>query len=519
MAETETNSAAAEQADAAPLLQVHAVSKAYPGVIALDQVSMRLDQGEVLAIIGENGAGKSTLMKSLAGIVQPDGGSIRLSGEKVLLSSVHDAISRGICLIHQELNLADNLDIASNIYLGREPTRFGLIDRKAMLRGAREALEEVGLDLPPDTPVAGLSTGRQQLVEIAKAISTDARVLIMDEPTASLSEQETQRLYDVVDRLADKGVGVIFISHRLAEVKRLAHRVTVLRDGKNAGELAREEINHDAMVRLMVGRESSSFYQHKTRPIGEVALRVDGLVTQAFPEHRLSFELSAGEIVGVAGLVGAGRSEMLRALFGIDPPLAGHIEIAGSVRSIKTPAQAIRAGLAMVPEDRKEQGVILDMSIRENTSLARLGQDARLGLFINSGQEKKLAKEMNQKLATKTPSIEQLAQNLSGGNQQKVVLGKWLAVEPAVLFMDEPTRGVDIGAKSEIYRIMEDLAQQGVAVLFVSSDLEEVLGVADRALVMHEGAITGGLGRDELTAEAVMALATNTTTHPTPATA
>lgn len=495
---------------APPLLEARSVSKAYPGVIALDRVGMHLHQGEVLAIIGENGAGKSTLMKTLAGIVKPDAGEVYIEGQRVALSSVHDAMKRGIALIHQELNLADNLDIAANIYLGREPTRFGLIDRKTMERGAAEVLDQVGLDLSPRTPVEGLSTGRQQLIEIAKAISTDARVIIMDEPTASLSEQETRRLYEVVEQLAERGVGIVFISHRLAEVKRLAHRVTVLRDGQNAGELARDQIDHDAMVRLMVGRDRSSFYQHQPRPIGGTALRVEGLITQAYPEHRLSFDLRAGEIVGVAGLVGAGRTEMLRALFGIDPPLAGHVEVQGKAIRIKSPAHAIRAGLALVPEDRKEQGVILSMTIRENTSLARLHTDAQLGLVINAGKEKRLANELTDRLATKTPTVEQLAQNLSGGNQQKVVLAKWLAIQPRVLLMDEPTRGVDIGAKSEIYRIMEQLALQGVAILFVSSDLEEVLGVADRALIMHEGKITGKLGRNELTAQAVMAYATNT---------
>jgi ribose transport system ATP-binding protein len=493
-----------------PLLEARAVSKTYPGVVALDGVSMRLMPGEVLAIIGENGAGKSTLMKSLAGIVQPDAGEVFIDGGRVAMRNVQDAMAHGVALIHQELNLAENLDIAANIYLGREPSRLGMIDRKAMRRGAEQALAEVGLDLPAATPVADLSTGRQQMVEIAKAVSTHARVIIMDEPTASLSEQETRRLYEVVDKLAARGVGIIFISHRLAEVKRLAHRVTVLRDGRNAGELQREQIEHDAMVRLMVGRDASNFYDYQSRPIGEVALRVDDLVTQAYPERRLSFEVKAGEIVGVAGLVGAGRSEMLRAVFGVDHALAGRIEVAGEPRTIRSPIHAIHAGLALVPEDRKAQGVILSMSIRENTTLARLKRDAHGGAMIAARKEKTLAKEMNDRLATKTPSLEQAVQNLSGGNQQKVVLAKWLAIEPAVLLLDEPTRGVDIGAKAEIYRIMEELAGRGVAVLFVSSDLEEVLGTADRVLVMHEGAITGELARDELDAEAIMAMATNT---------
>jgi ribose transport system ATP-binding protein len=497
-------------AEQAPILQARGISKAYPGVIALDKVSIHLSEGEIHAIIGENGAGKSTLMKCLAGIVQPDVGQVLINGQPVALNGVQDATAHGIALIHQELNLADNLDIAGNIFLGREHKRFGLIDNKTMRREAEIALKHVGLNLPGDTPVAGLSTGRQQMIEIAKAVSTDAIVIIMDEPTASLSDQETQRLYQVVERLADKGVGIIFISHRLEEVKRLAHRVTVLRDGQNAGELTQDEIEHDAMVKLMVGRDASNLYQYEPRPFGQVVLNVDGLVTESFPEHRLSLQVKAGEIVGVAGLVGAGRTEMLRALFGIDPTLAGTITIAGQAIAIRNPKQAIAAGLALVPEDRKAQGVVLGMSIRENTSMARVGQDAMAGIMINTRKERELGELMKDKLATKTPTIEQLAGNLSGGNQQKVVLAKWLANKPRVLLLDEPTRGVDIGAKAEIYRIMEDLAKEGVAILFVSSDLEEVLGVADRVLVMHEGKITGELTHDELSAEAVMAFATNT---------
>lgn len=494
----------------APLLQANGISKAYPGVIALDRVSMHLCAGEVLAIIGENGAGKSTLMKSLAGIVQPDVGQVLLNGESVSLNGVQDATDHGIALIHQELNLADNLDIAGNLFLGREHRRFGLLDNKTMRREAEVALKEVGLALAADTPVAGLSTGRQQLIEIAKAVSTDAKVIIMDEPTASLSDQETQRLYEVVDRLSAKGVGIIFISHRLEEVKRLAHRVTVLRDGQNAGELARDEIEHDAMVKLMVGRDASNLYQYEPRPLGETALQVNGLVTESYPEQRLSLEVKAGEIVGVAGLVGAGRTEMLRAIFGIDPALAGTVCLAGKAIAIHNPRQAIAAGLALVPEDRKTQGVVLSMSIRENTSMARLSQDATAGIMIHAHKERDLGNRMKDKLATKTPTIEQLVGNLSGGNQQKVVLAKWLANEPKVLLLDEPTRGVDIGAKAEIYRIMEELAHEGVAILFVSSDLEEVLGISDRVLVMHEGKMTGELPRNELSAESVMALATNT---------
>jgi len=500
--------------DAPPLLEARSVSKFFPGVVALSNADMTLAKGEVLAVIGENGAGKSTLMKVLAGIQQPDGGEVLIDGQRASLNSVQDAMAAGVALIHQELNLADNLDVASNIFLGREHQRLGFIDKKRIEREAAQAMQRVGLNIPPNTPVSALSTGRRQMVEIAKAISAKARILIMDEPTSSLSEQETQRLYEVVEGLSKSGVGIIFISHRLAEVKRLADRVTVLRDGENAGGLAKNEIEHDAMVRLMVGREASSFYKHTVRPVGETVLDVEDLVTHDFPEHRLSFKVGGGEVVGVAGLVGAGRTEMLRTLFGIDRPLGGSVSVDGTAHTIHSPIQAIRAGLALVPEDRKDQGVFLTMSIRENTSLPRLKRDAYGGVIIDRAGEKRLAEEMSQRLATKASSIDQLVGNLSGGNQQKVVIAKWMAMGPRVLLLDEPTRGVDIGARAEIYKLMEDLAKQGVAVLFVSSDLEEVLGVADRVLVMHEGKITGELNRDQLNAEAVMGLATNTHASP-----
>ena len=449
-------------------------------------------------------------MKILAGVQQPDGGEVLIDGTRANLHSVQDAMAAGVALIHQELNLADNLDVAANIFLGREYNRFGFIDKKRIEREAGEAMRRVGLSVPATTPVSSLSTGRRQMVEIAKAISAKARILIMDEPTSSLSQQETEHLYAVVDALSRDGVGIIFISHRLTEVKRLADRVTVLRDGANAGGLSKNEIEHEAMVRLMVGREASSFYQHSVRPAGKTVLEVTRLVTHDFPEHRLNLKVRAGEIVGVAGLVGAGRTQMLRALFGIDPALSGEVCIDGKAHAIRSPIHAIRAGLALVPEDRKEQGVFLTMSIRENTSLPRLQRDALAGVLIDRAAEKNLATEMNQRLSTKATSIEQLVGNLSGGNQQKVVIAKWMAMNPRVLLLDEPTRGVDIGARAEIYTLMEDLAKQGVAVLFVSSDLEEILGVADRVLVMHEGTITGELKRDELSAQAVMSLATNT---------
>ena len=497
-----------------PLLEARSLTKSFPGVRALKGVSLTVERGEVLAVIGENGAGKSTLMKILAGVQTADSGEILLDGQPVALRSVHDALASGIALIHQELNLADNLDVAANIFLGREPRRFGLIDTARTHREAKQFLDAVGLDVRPDTLVSTLAIGQQQLVEIAKALSTNARVLIMDEPTSSLSAREAENLFKVIRDLRTRGVSIVYISHRLGEVKRLADRVTVLRDGENSGGLAREEINHAAMVKLMVGRDLSQFYPHAPHQPGEVALQVDRLRTPAHPRHEVSFTVRAGEIVGLAGLVGAGRTEVLLSLFGVTPALGGTIRVGGKEVSPASPQEAIEAGLALVPEDRKKQGVVLEMPVRENVSLASLRRDQRNG-FLNHRRETELSTEMIGAMRIKTPSDRQVVQFLSGGNQQKVVLGKWLAIQPRVLFLDEPTRGIDVGAKQEIYRLMEELARKGVAILFVSSEMEEILGMSDRVLVMHEGRLTGELQRNELSEEAVMQLATGVETSAT----
>jgi len=492
----------------APLLEVRGVTKRFPGVVALDRVDLKLNCGEVLAVIGENGAGKSTLMKLLAGIERPDAGQILLEGKPVEIDSVQTALSAGISLIHQELNLADNLTVAANIFLGREPRRCGLIDRKRIEREAQAHLDKVGLRVSPRTIVSTLSIGRQQMVEIAKALSTDARILIMDEPTSSLSQQEADALFRVICDLRAHGVSIIYISHRLGEVHRLADRVTVLRDGRNASDLPRERINHDAMVKLMVGRDVSQFYHRTPHEPGETVLEVSRLVVPDNPRHAISFSLRRGEIVGIAGLVGAGRTELLEVLFGVRRPLAGRVKIGGKPVFMSNPLDAIRAGVALVPEDRKLQGLILEMTVRENIGLPGLWRHRLAAGFQNKQRERRDAAEMIDKLAIKTPGAEQVVQFLSGGNQQKVVLGKWLALAPRVLLLDEPTRGIDVGAKQEIYHLMDRLAASGVAVLFVSSEMEEILGMADRVLVMHEGALTGELPRDEMTEEDVMQLAT-----------
>jgi ribose transport system ATP-binding protein len=502
-----------QSAEPPDLLRVCGVTKSFPGVKALKGVDLHLKAGEILAVIGENGAGKSTLMKILAGVQEYDEGEVLVDGLTVRFKGVEDAFEKGIALIHQELNLADNLDVAANIFLGREPRKAGLLDKARMRRESSSFLDRVGLKVSPDQIVSDLTIGHQQMIEIAKALSVDARVLIMDEPTSSLSQHETEQLFKVIKDLASKNVAIVYISHRLSEVRELADRVTVLRDGDNAGELFRQETTHDNMVRLMVGRDISKYYALEPRSHGAVALKVDKVRTIQNPKHALSFEIKSGEIVGVAGLVGAGRTEMLQTLFGVMPALDGSMEVQGHSVAIRSPIQAIQNGLALVPEDRKQQGLVLEMAVRENMSLASLGRDQNKG-FLNHRREQDISREMVAEMKIKTPSDLQEVQYLSGGNQQKVVLGKWLAMKPRVLFLDEPTRGIDVGAKQDIYKLMEKLAEEGVAILFVSSEMEEIIGMSDRAIVMHEGKLTGTLMRDELTEESVMQLATGTQAKP-----
>lgn len=491
-----------------PLLKVTNVTKRFAGVQALGGVDLHLNKDEVLSVVGENGAGKSTLMKILAGVQAADSGTIEMDGRRISIENCRAAMELGIVLIHQELNLADNLDVASNIFLGREPLRYGLIDKHRIRAESRKYLGMVGLDVNPDTLVKDLTIGRQQLVEIAKALSVGARILIMDEPTSSLSTRETRRLFEVVNDLRDQGVSIIYISHRLGEVKELSDRVTVLRDGENAGDLKRDEISHDSLVQLMVGRDVSQFYARKPHPLGDEVFRVENLVTPAWPQHELNFSIRAGEIVGVAGLVGAGRTELLQVLFGIDAAVSGSMFLNNKRLELDSPQDAIEAGISLVPEDRKQHGLIIDMPVDENISLAGLKRFARPFGFLNFSREQKDALQMIEDLSIKTPTPKQIARNLSGGNQQKVVIGKWLALGPRLLLLDEPTRGIDVGAKQEIYTLMEKLAEDSMAILFVSSEMEEIIGMSDRVLVMHEGRITGELSREELNEESVMHLAT-----------
>ncbi|MDP6891729.1 MAG: sugar ABC transporter ATP-binding protein [Verrucomicrobiota bacterium] len=490
-----------------PLLQASAIGKQFPGVRALHNVNLTLSQGEILSLVGENGAGKSTMMKILAGIHAPDEGAIELDGNLVRITNVREAQKYGIALIHQELNLSDNLDIAANIFLGNEPHKSGVIDRKRIHRESAQFLKRVGLEFPTDTLVADLTIGHQQLVEISKALSVDARIIIMDEPTSSLSQKESEKLFEVIRDLKSQGISIIYISHRLGEVINLSDRVVVLRDGENAGELVGGEITHDAMVKLMVGRDLSQFYNRTATTLGEKILEVKGLRTPPYPNNEISFSVRSGEILGIAGLVGAGRTELLQTIFGVTPAVGGMIKLKGKELMPKNSLDAIDSGIVLAPEDRKRHGLVLEMSVRENTSLARLRRDQKVGM-IDFNNEAQLADKMIEELKIKTPHSDQVVQYLSGGNQQKVVLGKWLSMNPSLLLLDEPTRGIDIGSKQEIYKLMEELAASGVAVIFVSSEMEEVLGMADRVLVMHEGAITGELSREQLNEEAIMQLAT-----------
>jgi ribose transport system ATP-binding protein len=503
----------------APLLEVRDVSKHFPGVQALDRVSLDVRAGEVLAIVGENGAGKSTLMKILAGVERSDSGTILLDGQPLHFTRVADALRKGICLIHQELNLADNLTVAGNLFLGREhlvggPLRF--LANRRMEKEAGEKLARLGLMCPPDTVVNTLAVGQRQLVEIARALAMQARILIMDEPTSSLTQSETDRLFEVVDRLRRDGVAVVYISHRLAEVQRLADGVVVLRDGRNAGNLERAAISHANLVRLMVGREPSQFFQKQPHApgAGEPRLEVRNLRFQGGAATPLSFHVRGGEIVGLAGLVGAGRTELAEALFGVRPILNGQVLLDGQPVQLRSPRQAIAAGLLLAPEDRRAHGLLLERSVQHNIGLPNLDRLSRARL-VRMRAESQLAAEMCRRLKVRTPSLRQLAGLLSGGNQQKVVLAKWLARRPRVLIFDEPTRGIDVGAKSEIYALMDQLAREGVAILMISSDLEEVLGMSDRVLVLHQGRLAGELARDQLSEEAVMHLATGGTAAPT----
>jgi ribose transport system ATP-binding protein len=499
-----------------PLFEMEGISKRFPGVVALDQVNLSVGEGEVVALIGENGAGKSTLMNILGGAIARNDGTIKIKGAPVEINSPRDAASYGIEFIHQELSVLDNLDVAANIFLRREPTFGGplkLIDRRRIYKEADVLVRKLGLDISSRTPLSQLSIAQQQLVEIARALSAGARIIIMDEPTSSLTLSETRRLLDIVHDLKSQNVSIIYISHRLHEVEEIADRAVVLRDGKNAGELQRSEINHERMVRMMVGRDLKEFF---TGASETVSSHVDGegfavrrLRTLRYPKHTVSFNVGRGEVLGFAGLVGAGRSEVARAIFGVEEAHETEVVLDGKNLRINGPQDAISHGIYLVPEDRRQSGLIVDFNVRENISLPNLDAYSSAKL-INFAKEKKAALEACKSINIKTPTPEMRSANLSGGNQQKVVLARWLTFAPRVLIFDEPTRGIDVGAKAEIYQLIRKLAGNGVSVIVISSEMEEVLGISDRIAVMHEGRLTGILDRSQFSEEAVMRLATGT---------
>ena len=490
-----------------PIVELSGIAKHFGGVQALRGVDFRLFPGEVHALVGENGAGKSTLVKILAGIYRPDAGGVKVGGEVVELRSPKQAQALGIAVVQQEPMLFPDLDVAENVFMGRHPRdRFGRVDWKRMHREVNQLLASLDVSLSSHTPLQGLSVAEQQLVEIAKALSMQARVLVLDEPTAALSAHEVEELFAIVKQLRERGVAILFVSHRLEEVFKIADRLTVFRDGAHIITAPVSEMNTEEIIKHMVGRELSNLFPKSEAEIGEVVLEVRHL-TRAGVFADVSFQLRRGEILGLAGLVGAGRTEVARVLFGIDRAESGEIWLKGKKVRIRSPQHAMDNGIAYVPEDRHQQGLIMNFSIAANVTLPILQQVSRLGL-IYPRREQKIAAEYSRQLRVRSTGVEQLVNTLSGGNQQKVVLSKWLATNPSVLILDEPTRGIDVGAKAEVHRIISDLAGSGLAIILISSELPEVLAMADQVIVLHEGRVTGAFARSEATQERVMFAAT-----------
>jgi ABC-type sugar transport system ATPase subunit len=490
------------------LLEMDRIDKSFPGVQALKEVSFSVRPGEIHALVGENGAGKSTLMKILVGAIRADAGTIRLHGNPVHIDHPRRAQQLGISIIHQELSVLANLTVGQNIYLGREPRRWVpfWIDRQRLKELAQQQLQRVGLALVPDTPLADFSIAQRQMVEVAKALSLHADLIVMDEPTSALTETETENLFRLMRELKSQGIAIVFITHRLEEIFQVSDRVTVLRDGRLIDTVPIGEIDPVKVVHLMVGRDVGELYPKKVAVQEQVVLSVRHL-RRGREIRDISFDLHRGEILALAGLVGAGRTFVARAIFGADPIEGGEIQVEGRPVQIRSPQQTIAMGIGLLPEDRKGQGLCLGLNVATNVSLAGLHQVSTAGV-IRFRKLRQLAQEFVQKLNIRTPSLSQLVRNLSGGNQQKVVLAKWLSLRPKVLILDEPTRGVDVGAKAEIHALMNQLAQQGVGILMISSELPEVLGVADRILVIHEGAVSGEFTRGEATQDRIMLAAT-----------
>lgn len=486
------------------LIEIKHVSKQFPGVLALDDVSFTLKPGEVHVLLGENGAGKSTLIKILSGLYHPSSGEIYVEGQLQHFANPKSAEKAGIATIYQELNLCENLTVAENIFIGRLPNRLGKVDRKALQEQAKAALAELNLTYDPNMVVSQMGVAQKQMVEITKAVSRETKILIMDEPTAVLTEKEIVELFKVIHILKEKGVGIIYISHRLQELHEIGDRVTVLRDGKYIRTVNMRETTEDDLVTMMVGREIKDKFPARNCKIGDVVLRAEHIST-ADKVRDVTLEVRAREIVGIAGLVGSGRTEFARAIFGADPRTAGRILIDGKEVNIRSPLDAIQNGMGFVTEERKKDGLVLILPVEENIALASRKQNS-MGLLANLKKQKATAEEYVEHIRIKTPSIRQLAENLSGGNQQKVVLAKWLSAKARIIIFDEPTRGIDVGAKAEVYHLMNQLLEEGVCIIMISSELPEIIGMSDRVVIMRDGAIGGELGKEEFDQKRMLAI-------------
>jgi len=492
---------------AAPLLEINGIIKIFPGVIALDDVRFRLRAGTVHALMGENGAGKSTLMKIIAGIYVPDQGEVRIKGRPLVLKGPLDALNNGIAMIHQELNLMPYMTVAENIWIRREPkTRLGFVDHGELRRRTQALFDRLVIDIDPEAEVRSLSIASRQMVEIAKAVSFDSDVLIMDEPTSALTEAEVEHLFRIIRQLRAQGKGIVYITHKMNELFEIADEVSVFRDGKYIGTKLSTEVTRDQIIHMMVGREVTQMFPKQTVPIGDVVLSVKDLGVEGV-FGGVSFELRAGEILGLAGLIGSGRSNVAEALFGVVPATTGSIAIEGTPVRVDSPAAAMKFGMAFLTEDRKDTGCFLILDILSNMETAVLSQRYVNFGFVQRGALQRDCEEMSRALRVKTPSLDEVIQNLSGGNQQKVLIGRWLLTKPKILILDEPTRGIDVGAKAEIHRLVSKLAGEGVAVLMISSEMPEVLGMSDRIMVMHEGRMTGIVDRKDADQVRIMELA------------
>jgi inositol transport system ATP-binding protein len=504
-----------------PLLKMTGITKQFPGVLAVDHVNLEVMPGEVHGLLGENGAGKSTLLKILSGAHHPDSGTIELGGQTITLVNPHQAQNQGIVTIYQEFNLVPQLTIGENVFIGREPGSGAFLNGRTMAAKTREVIEPLGIHIDPLTLVRDLSVAEQQMVEIARALSMQSRIIIMDEPTSALSEHEVVRLMEIMRNLKAKGLSIIFVTHRLDEVMQVCDRITVLRDGRNAGEAAVKDISVPDIIRMMVGRTVDDMYtgQHVDPSANAVALKVTRLRRRvniqdphAIILHDISFEVRKGEILGLAGLVGAGRTEIARAIFGADPLESGEVVVDGKSVQINSPEDAIQHGIGLVPEDRKQQALFLALAVRENTSIAALGRLAtRLG-FIRARQEAALMEQYRQTLNIRMSTPEVRVRNLSGGNQQKVVIARWMALQPRVLIVDEPTRGIDVAAKAEVHGLLHQMAAQGIAIIMISSELPEILGMSDRILTICEGRLTSEVLRKDASQEKLMSLMTRQAT-------